>query len=391
MTVETTTEVTTEVATETEQTTQDTELADLGEKAFKFEGGPLDGQELSSKEVDALDGDDAPEVKTADQQTEPGDKPAEETAAAGDTTPAADGTQTDDKTDVTPKYEPVFSYKVNAQDRQFPEWVKPLVTSKETEENIRTVFQKSDAFDELKPKHETIRRERDEAIAHRDEHVRRVQDLATVRDRDLGLFLHEMGVSEEAFLRHAVKVASLKEENPAGYVALHDQIRTAADQRRQSFQQPQQSEPNSDLRAIHSENLKTAFEAPNVVQFKSNIDQKMGAGQFDRIVRLEVDAMRAEGEQGYIHPVRVAARVIEKYSSFLTPPATSQTPAPAKTTATTAAPAGNGAPPARSQTRTPAKSIPNVGKGTASSPIQSRPKTMEEVKKKAQRELEQIG
>lgn len=381
---------------------------DLSTKEYIFEGGELDGQKLSHAELvgkekaedDAALADAQKDAKEATDQSTDGateEKPAEgESKEELNAETTADG-KTDDKGEAQeetaetkePEYKPDLSYKVYDQSKEFPEWAKPLATSKETEENLRRTLQKSEAFDVLKPKHETVIRERDEHKNFNEDHVRRVEALQHLRDKDLELWLHKMGVSEEALVRHAAQIAA-KQQDPTEW----QRYKEGRDQRFSVAQREEQVSQTEDAQAtnfrrVHNEAMATTLSAPVVVDFKTRMDAAYGEGSFERTLRTYGSQQLQAGS--YKQPLECANWVMEQYGKML-PAQPIPPPPPAPKQQQGAAPAPQSAAPSAQAPRTKErpKTLPSVGRGTAASPTASRPRNLKEVEEKAARELERL-
>lgn len=87
-------------------------------------------------------------------------------------------------------YTPNHKYKVYDQEREFPDWAKKVVTAKEHEDNLRTLFSKADGIDEMKNLLKTARTEKQRLA----EHWNQIQYL---KDNDLDSLFKVLNVPED--------------------------------------------------------------------------------------------------------------------------------------------------------------------------------------------------
>lgn len=368
-----------------------------------FENGPRAGQKLSAKDLAKemqsdpdpqpnreeeiiLPGKDADpkaakEPKAEDSEATEEDPAAETPEPEPKGEPAADVKADESKVD---EYQPNTVYKVYDQEKQFPDWAKPLATSKEVEENLRSTLQKSEAFEVLKPKHENVVRERDEAKGHVDDHVRRVQRMSDLRDKDLPLFLRSMGVPPKALVDYAANLAYLEKEDPDGY---RRELASVDDRARKLDEsdaiQRQAQDVHAQRAAIHEEAKALTFARPDVVSTRARIDATYGQGFFEKAFENYGSAKWLESRT-YVQPADVARWVMETYGSNLPPvSAAAQPVVPPVNQSAPAQQVPNGSAPAPQPKPTPprVKTLPNVGRGTAASPVKARPKSFKDLEK----------
>lgn len=375
-----------------------------------FEGGDLDGQRMTVHEleksvrpesVEKPAEEKTPETPKAETEETPDPAIPEETPEgeeakeeAEETTEASEeGKRAEDQKSEGEEYKPNFSYRVYDQDKQFPDWAQKVVTSKETEENLRATLQKSEAFDVLKPKHETVVRERDEAKGHVQDHVGRVQELLQLRDTKPHLFFAKLGVSDDFITRYAADVIRAT-DTEEGAAALRTKRASEADEyNRQRQEATDRATQQSSFADAHAQNMSLTFTLPHVQDFRT----KFGVEQFDRTYQLVGSQMLSEAQGRYVHPMQVYERVVQQYGNLphlmapqvVTPaPQSASTTAPATPTQTQPATQSNGAPAQAKPQHVRPKTLPNLGKGQAgASPVKSRPRSLDEVKSRAEAEL----
>jgi hypothetical protein len=387
--------------------------SNTSDEDFVFEGGELDGKRMTSNEIskefrakelevpdpkEIKDGDkgDSKDAKASDQKTEVAEEgsqesetPSEVKEASTETTDDAsesdDSNKTEEKTE--PKYEPNFGYKVYDEQREFPDWAKPLVTSKETEENFRTTLQKSEAFDVLKPKHETVIRDRDQSKAMVNDHVAKVNRLIELRQKDPLAFFEEVGASDDLIISMASKLLKAQ-DSPELTAALDTQRETSRRLRARDLEDAaREATTSSDMAQVHQNLMRQTLEFPAV----SSLMQRMNGanpGSFDVAMNLAAATIRQGGHQGYIQPADVAQKVLAQYGPLYAGSAVVTPVAPVVTTQTapvTQTAQGGTVQPVVPKVRP--KTLPNLGKGSSASPVGSKPKSLADVKKRTQSEL----
>lgn len=380
------------------------------DEELHFEGGPLDGKRMTARQAEQEDlaleqaaadkaagkkpgetpdpATPAAEPAVAAEGGEPAETPAEAPAAAStEETPASE-----------PKYTPDFKLKVYDQEKEFPEWAKPLCTSKESEDNLRQTLQKSEAFDALKPRHEATVKERDEARGYVQEHTMKAQNMVKMRDTNPHLFIKSMGISDDQILQIGVQLAKAKDD-PTIATAIANQL--SADQRTldQEFSAQDQARQSQQ---VHRQTVDMVFAMPEVQAFRSRFEAVYGQGTFEATVH-NTGALAYQRE-GYLHPQLVVQRVMQQFGNTL-PQLNSPVPQPAAGPAPGGQPQGGPGPVSAPQIAQPQatpqsaahgarpappqrpKTIPNVGRGSTVTPVRSKMRSLDDVQKRVEAEL----
>jgi hypothetical protein len=370
-----------------------------------FEGGPLDGQRGADaaedadllerieerrkreqpEEVKAKDGEGTGDSKApVDPEADlPELEVDEKTGEASQTEVAAPEAKAEEQS-----FQPNLKYTVYDQEREFPDWAKPLVTSKESEENLRDLFTKADGLDEMKTTQRRVVEERDGFRAAVDEHVQKVQDLVKLRNQSLPLFFEKTGVTEQAVLNYARQRLEAMSDETGGleraWRAERENERSSWD-RAQSQVQTQQAGASA-FKTLHEQAVQTTFSSPEVKSFEEAFDRSAGkAGSFKAAFQQMGEMIHRTENGRYAVPGEVAQRLMQQYpfikASPNNPAPTPVTPAPATTQV--AAPAA-----APAKVERP-KAIPRVGGiGVNASPTKQRLKNLDELKAKVQAELD---
>lgn len=394
------------------------EVESNSDQDLHFEGGELDGTSTTVNEFEREHGseDDSAEEKAPKKKTKQKTPDQAEAAPAAEAeseeadeqeeqeeeeveTPADDSDagepkeeEEEEETEEEPAaYQPTsLKYKVYDQEKEFPDWVKPLVSSKEHEENLRTVLQKSDAFDVLKPKHEETRGQKEFYERVTSDHVRKIERLAKLKETDPDQFFTELGVTDDELINHAIKIHQAK-SNPDLKDAFEENRRIRRENyAREAATMESSNQGQSDLQSIHRTNVETVMAMPTVSDFKARMDAAMGPGSFDREFRNTGSELIQSNRGAYVHPSVVTQQVMERYGKLL--PQGTVIPAgqgqPAAQQQQAAAPgAANGSPAPAPVVKKRPQTLPNVGRGTAASPIKKPLKNLDDLKNRVNKEL----
>lgn len=336
------------------------------------------------------EGSATPDSETAAEATSEGQATTPEATADGEEPAAAESAE-------TPEYKPDFQYQVYGAKKEFPEWAKAAVTSKEAEDNVRTVLQKSEAYDILKPKNDTVIKERDEVRGVLKEQVEHVQRLVELRDKNFPLFLKKMGVPDQVITDYAYKKAAA-EKDPEAARAMAQRVEDDSraydhglETQRQAVNQQQ------DFIKAHVTTRDLVFAQPEVAAFKARMDGVYGDGTFERVF-TETGSLAYDRGEGYVHPTETVRRIQQHYGQVLAaapipapavaPVAPAAVPAPAVKSQVPAQTTAHGVQPGRSMTRTTKPvTIPNVGRGSTVSPTSKRMRSLDDVAKRVDQEL----
>jgi hypothetical protein len=78
---------------------------------------------------------------------------------AQDTSPTPEGAESQVATgepSQAPSYQPKLKYKVLDQEKDFPDWAKPIVKSPEVEKTIRDMLERAEGLDHVKQRREVL-------------------------------------------------------------------------------------------------------------------------------------------------------------------------------------------------------------------------------------------
>lgn len=335
----------------------------LGYKEFDsrdFEGETLEAESESSSTAEA----EAKEVE------DPGEKGKEETEAAApaDTEVVDDGEKDSEVAEAegSAEYKANTSYRVYDQERQFPDWAKPLVTSKETEDSFRDLLSKADGLDEMKPRHQQTVQERDQLRSELTFVKDDIKRIVGLRQSNPQVFFTELGIDDDMVIAAAKKIV-LAQETPEAWDQYQANRRASVDAYQQSKNaQGMSAQAQQQFMSAHNTALEMALGHPEVKGFEQQFDRLHGLGSFRQQVAAYGNYQYQATRQN-VSPMDAVKHVYEFHRKTL----------PAE------APAGTRAAPAVKPggTRVAPKALPNVGKGKNASPTQSRPRRLADLRK----------
>lgn len=212
--------------------------------------------------------------------TEPVSEPVETTETTETPTPAeapveGEGGEEQTPLEVAPAYTPSYGYKVYGQDKQFPEWVQPLIINKDAEETFRDIFSKADAVDHFKEKNEGISQQY-EQLSHEvsEKYQPIVSELhnaaKAMQKGDMGRAFKILGIDEGAALKWAVDQANYRQMTPEEKYAYDAKINLARE--------------NEDLRS-QNENLSVAQQNAAIEQRERELEYVLQRPEINSVMQ----------------------------------------------------------------------------------------------------------
>lgn len=332
----------------------------------------------------------APEVSTAPSEgpqkpetlkdviAKQGQKPLTASAkdqAQGEQEPTKEPAIVPDVSGQAPVYEPNFKFKAFGKEKEIPEMFRGLIKDADSEKQVREVFTKSEAFDDMKQRYEGTAQEFQGLLnEHKalDQDVKRVMKFRNSRDFDN--FFQSLRISDQEVFQWAQqKIQALQDPT------MHQQYQQAAQQRAQVLQQQEEYESlqsNYQSQAVQARTMQLdmVMARPDVTSTASAYDSRVGQiGAFRDLVIEEAK------KAWFVQKVDLSAEqatqvVLQKFGKLFeqTPQANAQAPAQQAQ-----------APQAQQPVVVaPKPTIPSVqGKGT--SPIKQAPKSLDDIRKMA--------
>lgn len=327
---------------------------EAGETPEPFNEQPeveLDAEEEAALDTEAPEAEEPAAEEPAAEEKLAEEKPAEEVAAAATEEPA--------KTEAE-QFVADYKYRADGKDMEVPEYLRPLIKDKESQEKVVQMLKKHDAFDSVSSRRDQFRTERDDARATVQKYEGAIQNMRQTYQRgDIDGFLKLCEIPEEQMLKWATEKAKyyMGDEAYRAQVDRDNQLRQTS-----WAKETQVNEYQTKYQEMEARQLQTEFNyemlKPEVSSFVASFDKQFGNGAFVNEVknRGELAYLR---EQKTIAPSEVIQGIMKQYSTI------AQVPQPAP------AAAPSGAPAAKVVVKTAPKvtTIPTV-KGTQASPTQ---------------------
>lgn len=265
-----------------------------------------------------------------------------------------------------PEYTPNLKFKVYDEEKEFDDMFKGLVKDADTEKKIREFHEKAYGLDYVKPKHEKLKADFNEINTKYTNIDKSLNQLSgMIRQGDIASFLDALNIPHSMVFEFVKKELEKQSAPPETRAQIEEQERI----RRDNFRLQQQNEElnsryaNESLQARAME-LDQALAGPDVLTIASAFDAKMGKGAFRaEVINRGILASQMSGQEVPVH--QAIGDTVSFYSKWIQDQTPAQVPA-------ALAPAPK------------APTLPNVS-GGSTSPLKKGPRSMEDLKKAAQR------
>jgi len=245
--------------------------------------------------------------------------------------PQATETESEVEEGEAPEYEPDFSYEIKGEKREFPEWMKGAVKSKEHEELLRDQFTKLDGFDGIKESRSKIE-----------------TDFNTFKEQvnpaleSLNTFNENLNKGD---FNSAFQMAGIKDEHLVSHMFSNEDSIKKVEQKLSEYYQMQDSGPKAQEAYLNAnkytqENQKLNYELQSTQQqlqsiqrqsfdqtlgqaIDSNLDavskyeQTNGQGSFEKFARAVGDMEWKNGNQ--MQPNALVSHVVKMLGYSNTP------------------------------------------------------------------------
>jgi hypothetical protein len=245
--------------------------------------------------------------KVEEEKPEDAEKPAEEIAAAA---PEAE------------KFVADFKYRADGKDLEVPEFLRPLIKDKASQDQIVTMLKKHDAFDTVSARRDQFKNERDVERSEKQKYAGAIDDMrATYQRGDIDGFLKKCEISEESMLKWATEKAK--------YLMGDDAYRAQVDQQNKLRQDAWKNESQANtyqtqFQELEAKQLQTEFNyemlKPEVSSFADSFDKFAGKqGAF-------IEEVKNRGELAYlrekktISPGEVIQAIMKQFGSIAQAP-----------------------------------------------------------------------
>ena len=114
-----------------------------------------------------------------------------------------------------PAYAPNFKFKVLDKEKEFDEWIRPLVKDADTEKKVKELYEKAYGLDSVKQDRETLRSELSQAkekMASTDKAIQTISDYAGQKDWDS--FFEALSIPKNEILKYALDLVQREQMPP---------------------------------------------------------------------------------------------------------------------------------------------------------------------------------
>ena len=265
-----------------------------------------------------------------------------------------------------PQYEPNWSYKVYDEEKEFPDWAKEVVKSKEHEEALRTYLSKADAFDPLKEKYEDRGGKLTESTTKYDNMINKLTEYDHyIKKGALAPVFKDWQISDQQVIDYVANLLKAQDD-PGQKAAWEAQQTNVVNDWQNNQYQSQLLQQNQELaRQNHEANYARVLGQPAVAEFATKLESVLGQGQMRSLADQYGQAYYQQNGRDTT-PEDAVRHVMETYKGILNN-------APGNELASAQAELEQGK---------PEGTIPRVGKaGGATSPVKKRVKSLDDLRK----------
>lgn len=312
----------------------------------------------------------------ASAETTPAATPAASTPPAASAMPAPGAPPDPNAPAVTPapSWSPNFKYKAALQEKEIEEFWRPLIKDKDSEEKVKKLFSKVDAFDYMSEKKAHFEKQFNDANEYYNDMQGTVQKFnSAIKSDDLTSAFRVAGISRDQVFKWTQQQLQIM-DLPPEQQAMYAKAEQAQQQKSVLEEQIASLQNRFEDQAVQTRTmrLEQSLLRPDVARFSEAWDQNaQQQGAFREFVIQEARREWFETKQD-IPPEQAIERVMQRFGKFL-----NVGNSPSQTVPTSAPRA---APPV----------IPNI-QGKAASPIKKVAKNMDELNKAIKERLSGIS
>lgn len=202
--------------------------------------------------------------------------PAEvvETEAPADVENAPEG----DAAPEPQEYAPSFKYKVRDEEKEFDEWLRPVVKNAEQERAIRELYERSAGLDFARQREQSLKQQFEQIQPEYQQFVQAREFLQeTLSKGDLKTFFDAHSIPEDEVLKYAVEVLKYRQMAPEERAKI-DQYRQVETQARQYEGQTQQLNQVLAQQAAQMTNMQLDMHLsrPDIADLVNAYDSRVG-------------------------------------------------------------------------------------------------------------------
>lgn len=173
-----------------------------------------------------------------------------------------------------PAYEPNYHYKVNGEEKEFPEWMRSQIVDEETEKQARDMMERADGLFHVKEHRDRLTKEIEEQYKPQMEILHTANNY--LQQGDLQGFFEYSGLKDEDIFQYALKRLELKED-PAREAAYNQQRQFQMENRHlQSQVQTLQQQQNQQLAMQRQMELDSFIGRPENLSIAQAYDEQVG-------------------------------------------------------------------------------------------------------------------
>jgi hypothetical protein len=175
-------------------------------------------------------------------------------------------------------YSPNFKFKVMEEEKEFDEWLRPVVKDAETEKRVRELYEKAYGLDHVKAERQKIRDELKSVKTEYDSVNSALSQLSEyVNKDDLHSFFRDLGIPEQKVLQYAIQRAQYSELPPEHRQQWDRQYEEkqrlySLERQNQELQQTFQQQAVSQRMG----ELDSSLQRPEVMQIVQSFDSRVG-------------------------------------------------------------------------------------------------------------------
>lgn len=326
------------------------------EQTMEWEGGEQEGSTSVEHSATPPARETAPEqeaTKEAQSKTRSSSKKDEVTPSSATEAPA---------------FTPDYKVKVMDEEKEIPELFRSLIKDGKTQSEIKDIFNKVYGFDHVKPKYETLKTSFTQVQNDHTSLLNQIQEIREmVQHGDMDSFFKRLGIGQETVMQYVLDKINYQ-ELPPEQKAILDAKRQAEQQAYQLQKQNASFQEQLHAQTVQARTfaLDSALARAELKPMVDSFESRFGAGAFKRAVieRGQLTWFQSQGKVD-LSPEKAIEEVIQLYRLNEAAPASATIQAPGAT--------------APQQQRT--NTIPNVGASKTISPVKSKPKSIDDLKK----------
>lgn len=336
-----------------------TSIDDLREKFKEMETG---GKETPTP---------APEPEAAQDDPSPAPEPQAEPKQSPEAEPEVEASG---EAEPSP-YDPNLKFTVLDEEHEIPEYMKQVIADEEREKEIRELYEKAYGLDHVKEKYKNTKT-RLEEINNKYQRVETgLKQLQTdLQEGNLDQVFKKLNLSDDKVLQWVADKVKYEEMDPEERARV-DQARQAEEQQRQLATQNKTLQEQAQEAIVNAKRveLQAVMSRPDVQAFEKQFDERLGKGAFQDAV-LKQGELAFHLEQKDISVEDAVKRVFQLTGTPFgqttqepaTPPTQSQDPKETQQT---------------QNSKVTDKVIPNIEGSPSSSPVGTKPKSIDDLKK----------